>query len=135
MPRCRLQATIRLALLLGLLLGLGCVDPVAEAERFKTFEATTLGFLQDGRTTREEVVLKLGHPLGTFEGGRILTYEFARGPRGEWVPAASLGVGAWQLGVPPWPCSLVLVFGPDGVLARHSLVRGPQAPPAPPAGS
>lgn len=126
--------TIQAAPLLAVLVGVGCADPVAEVERFRAFESTTFGFLQDGRTTRQEALLKLGGPTGSFEGERILTYEFARGPGGGWIRAVPLGAGEWQMGVPPRSCSLVLVFGPEGVLVRHSLVGGPE-PPSTPAGS
>jgi hypothetical protein len=85
-----------------------------------------LQFLKDGKTTREDVLLKLGEPSGQFEGERILTYILLTDNEGK------LHVLPRQ--VPMYPhdprmyvlnsdiCSLVLVFGSDNILMKHSLI-------------
>jgi len=47
---------------------LGCADPSVAIEKFRAFETETLSFLQDGRTTRQEILLQLGTPASRFEG-------------------------------------------------------------------
>jgi len=88
------------------------------------FNSELLGFIQDGITTREEVVLKLGTPSAQFEGEKILTYQLRVDKAGNWhlvAPQISTTTGfrEWR----EETCSLVLVFGADGVLQKHSLVE------------
>ena len=61
--------------LLAVLLG-GC--STARVQPFTIEQVTDsklLSAIQDGVTTREEVLLRLGSPSTQFEGERILTYE------------------------------------------------------------
>ena len=78
-----------------------------------------LSFLTDGRTTKQETIVKLGEPSGQFGHGKILTYRlskfYAVVPR-ETTPS---GWPVWQMG----RLSLVLVFDDENVLDRHSLVK------------
>ena len=109
-------------LFLGLVLGIGCADPAVVQERTRVFEAGLLSSIQDGRTTRQEALLQLGTPAASFEGGRILTFDFILDASGEWRrmgsgPQAELQYGRGRAS------SLVLVFGPDDRLVRHSLVK------------
>ena len=88
------------------------------------FKTELLGFIQDGITTREEVVLKLGIPSAQFEGEKILTYQLRVDQEGRWhlvTPQINVttGLRAWEKKT----CSLVLVFGGNGVLRKHSLVE------------
>jgi hypothetical protein len=88
------------------------------------FNSELIGFIQDGITTREEVVLKLGTPSAQFEGEKILTYQLRFDQTGNWhllAPqiSATTGLREWR----EEACSLVLVFGADGVLRKHSLVE------------
>lgn len=76
-----------------------------------------LKLLEDGRTTREAIVLELGQPSATFEGARISTYRLGKGGDGYFVVEHN---GTKWLGV---KYSLVLVFDAQDVLARHSLVE------------
>jgi hypothetical protein len=114
-------------LFLGLALGVACVSPGVRQEKARTFEVGLLGPLQDGRTTRQEVLLRLATPSSTFEEGRILIYDYVLDPDGEW---RRTGVGRTSDWSYPHPrtSSLVLVFGPDDRLVRHSLVRDPRQP-------
>jgi len=82
-----------------------------------------LSFIQDGVITREQVVLKLGVPSAQFEGERIMIYQLYADNYRKWQLATPMinnfnGLRMWG----PETCSLVLVFGTDGVLSRHSLV-------------
>ena len=75
-----------------------------------------LGFLKDGSTTKDEALMKLGQPSGTFENGRIMTWRLYDQGSGyaQHTGAESFGMSAKY--------SLVLVFDVNGVLSRHSLV-------------
>lgn len=87
--------------------------------------ADLLDFLADGKTTREEVVLKLGQPSAQFQHENILTYRLNIEPKnhgyyvvGREAPT-EFGWSTWS-GV---KYSLVLVFDEAGVLRKHSLVE------------
>jgi hypothetical protein len=102
----------------------GCATPrVQPADPQLLFKSDLLSFLQDEVTKREEVLLKLGIPSAQIEGDRILMYQLKTDKDGSWhlvAPGwnATTGLRVWGQGT----MSLVLVFGEDGVLRRHSLV-------------
>jgi len=91
----------------------GCATPIPGAS------PDLLAFLQIGKTTREEVLLKLGQSSASFEHERILTYRIGEDPsQGRYVitPRAMM----------PWQkvhYSLVLVFDEDGRLQKQNLVK------------
>lgn len=67
--------------------------------------------------------MKLGIPSAQIEGENILMYQLKVDENGTWhlvAPRWNAGTGlrAWTEGT----CSLVLVFGENGVLRKHSLV-------------
>jgi len=110
----------------GLVLALSaaCVTPDIQALSPEALKGGYLDFVEDGATTREAVLLELGDPSGIFEDGRILTYVL-RIDEADQVHVLTRRLGtaaavAWRPGL----YSLVLVFRPDGVLARHSVVLG-----------
>ena len=75
-------------------------------------------FLQDGVTTRDAVMLRLGQPSATFQDERILTYRIGEiADKGYFVEVPS-ATQQWQ----HVRYSLVLVFGADDKLQKHSLV-------------
>jgi hypothetical protein len=78
---------------------------------------TLLNFLEDGMTTREEVILKLGQPSRTYEAERILTYRIGNNDTGYFLPDP-LKRADWA----GTSHSLVLVFDENSVLQKHSLV-------------
>jgi len=119
-----------LLLSFGLALAVGCVDPSVRQEKARAFEAQLLEPTQDGRTTRQEVLLRLGAPSSAFEGGRILTYDFVVNPDGEWQRVGNSRMSEWAYSH-PHTSSLVLVFGPDDRLVRHSLVKDLRHPDPP----
>jgi hypothetical protein len=97
--------------MMGILLAwvAGCAsDPIGRRD--------LLDFLQDGNTTREEVILRLAEPSATFESGHILTYRLDE-DEGGYTIRGSRGPG-WSA-----KFSLVLSFDDRGVLRRHALVR------------
>jgi hypothetical protein len=77
--------------------------------------ADLLDFVADGRTTREQAFLELGEPSGIFENGAILTYRLDADEAGYFPSERGQGFAGIRH-------NLVLVFGPDGILERHSLV-------------
>jgi len=98
--------------------------PVQPIDAQILFSSKLLGFIQDGNTKREEVVLKLGIPSAPFEGEKILTYQLRVDQTGSWHLVApqndvATGLREWREGT----CSLVLVFDGEGVLRKHSLVE------------
>jgi hypothetical protein len=108
-----------------IILTIGCATPTLQpADPQLLFKSDMLSFIRDGVTTREEVVVKLGIPSAQIEGDRILMFQMRADKEGKWhltAPQwnATTGLRAWATGT----CSLVLVFGEDGVLRKHSLVR------------
>jgi hypothetical protein len=74
---------------------------------------TLLNFLEDGVTTKEEVVLKLGQTSATYETGRILAYRI-----GSYILLPGMSGANWAV----TSHSLVLIFDENDVLRRHSLV-------------
>jgi len=115
--------TCSLLILLGVLAG--CATPkVQPLPAEQVIRSDLLSFIQDGVTTREEVLLKLGTPSAQFEGQRILTYQIRIDKDGVahvfWPRRSELNPALtnWEQDIH----SLVLVFGPNGMLEKHSLV-------------
>lgn len=103
------NATASILLLFTLLLGCATTNPHASK--------TLLDFLEDGMTTKEEVVLKLGQPSGTYEAEKIVTFRIGKDDLGYFVRDRSSGMD-WV----NTSHSLVLVFDENNILRRHSLV-------------
>ena len=95
----------------ALLLVTGCATAPPLGQR------DLLSFVTDGATTKSEIYLRLG-PLGReFEGGRIAAWRVAEDEGGYYVVASSTD---------NWRGSrheLVVVFGADSRVERHSLVQ------------
>ena len=84
-----------------------------------------LDFLADGRTTREEVLLKLGQPSAQFQHENILTYRLNIESKNHGYYVVGRGAPT-EFGWSAWSgvkYSLVLVLDEAGVLRRHSLVE------------
>jgi hypothetical protein len=107
----------------------GCATVVAPLEPQLVSER--LPFIRDGKTSKEEVVSRLGEPANRYEGGRILTYEmcedfYLKGPlrlrdtrpEGEKSEMRRTAVRC----SPERTNNLILVFGPDDLVERHSAV-------------
>jgi hypothetical protein len=108
-------ATLGLAMLVVWLAG--CVTPPSARKDL-------LKFLEAGHPTREEVILELGQPSGTFERERILTYRIGQlGEEGYYIVSPKV---VMPNQAPTWQSvsySLVLVFDEQGRLRTHRLVR------------
>lgn len=80
-------------------------------------DRTLLSFLKNGTTTKETVFLKLGHPSGTFNGERIVTYKLGGdNEKGFFVLDRVTG---WTEA----KYNLVLIFDENNLLSNHSLVQ------------
>lgn len=128
-PRSRRANTLglirRVALVLAFaFLATGCATPKLQpADPQLVLKSDLLNFLQDGVTTREEVVLKLGIPSAQIEGEKILMYQLRADEGEKWHLIAprwnvNSGLRTWSEGTG----SLVLVFGDNSILKKHSLV-------------
>ena len=109
----RLSGFVATGLLSAALLGVGCVTP----NRFHG-DPQLLQSIEDGKTTKEAVVLKLGQPSATLESEKFLTYRLGSDPQHGYYILDKAPVG-WA-GV---KYNLVLVFDAQGLLQRHSLVE------------
>jgi hypothetical protein len=73
-------------------------------------------FLRDDQTTREEIRQRIGVPLASYEADRILVYSMIEDRSGRFqVVYNATPVRALY--------HLVLVFGSNGTLEKHSMVR------------
>ena len=80
-----------------------------------------MGFLKEGQTTREQILLRLGSPYAGFEKERILTYRLSEDGK----PVEEYrGMDSASAADDPTLVAyhLVLVFTPGNVLERFSLV-------------
>jgi len=77
-----------------------------------------LKFLQIGKTTREEVLLKLGQPSASFEHEKIFTYRVGEDIKQGFYVVTPKAVMPWQ----QVRYSLVLVFDEGGILQKQNLV-------------
>ncbi|MGH8711168.1 MAG: hypothetical protein ACREVA_07610 [Burkholderiales bacterium] len=108
---------LKVCLVVMILLAAGCAastvtpaDPQVVSER--------LPFIRDGKTPRKEVLSRLGTPDYRHEGGRILAYKMWMCAMEEERPLIAetrcRDSGTYNL---------ILVFGPNNLVERHSLVR------------
>ena len=112
---CRLQRVICVVLLWVS----ACATNVPHGDR------TLLDFLHDGRTSREEVILRLGQPSATFESEKIVTYRVGS-RKDEGYTISRQRESRWETASDTWVnthFSLVLVFDDAGILKRHALVQ------------
>jgi hypothetical protein len=64
------------------------------------------GYLQDGKTNRQEIINRLGNPHHIYENGRIAIYSWLDEGSGDYVEY-----------------DIVLIFNENDILERHSFVR------------
>jgi len=90
-------------------------------------DKTLLDFLEDGKTTKEMVILKLGAPSGVFEQERIISYHLGKTKDGYFVLDR---IAEGRLEKEPWlhlviegTFSLVLIFDENNILQKHSPVQ------------
>lgn len=133
---------VRMGLVILTLLLVGCATVVTPQD--PQIVGQMLPFIRDGKTSREEVLNRLGEPANRYEGGRILTYElcednYLKGrlrlmePRSNDeksdVPRTKIRCGYSHGGYDLFNqdivlsrYDLILVFGPHDLVERHSLV-------------
>ena len=113
----RISAKLALAAILIAALLAGCATP---PNAWKDL----LAFLEAGRTTREEVLLRLGQPSGSFEQERVLTYRIGQyGEQGYFIISPKVVLPAQGASWQNVNFSLVIVFDEQGRLQRHELIR------------
>jgi hypothetical protein len=79
-------------------------------------QGNLLEFLRDGETSRTDVYLKLGTPSRTYETNRIASWRLDKDEAGYFLVSSSSGWRGTRY-------ELVVVFGTDDVVKRHSLVE------------
>lgn len=77
-----------------------------------------LKFLQDGASTREQIMLTLGQPAATYEQEKILTYRLGQNPAQGYYLITPNQLRQWE----DVRYSLVLILDANGTLQKHSLV-------------
>ncbi len=77
-----------------------------------------LAFLQEGKTTREQVIMTLGQPSGVFEKETIMAYRIGHDRRQGYFIVSPKQTMPWAF----VRYSLVLLFDENGVLREHRLV-------------
>ena len=107
----------RVCLVVMILLTAGCAAWTV-APQDQQFVSERLPFLRDGKTSRKEVLSRLGTPDYRHEGGRILAYKIWTCAMEEQRPL----IAETRCG-DSGTYNLILVFGPDNLVERHSLVR------------
>ena len=88
----------------------------------------SLDFLEDGKTTKETVILKLGASFAALDGERILAYRLGKTNEGYVVIERKADVTTPERPAWVWlpglegTFDLMLVFDSTNVLQKHSLV-------------
>ena len=107
----RLRVTLQCIVSLSIVMGClgGCVTArKVDPSTMSKYE----GFIHDGKTTKQEVLDRLGPAQSGYEGGRILIYH-----------VYLQDDGRMTLDKKGTCHACVLVFDADNVLERHSLVK------------
>ena len=79
----------------------------------KNTQQQWLPFIENGKITKEEVLLKLGIPSSQFEGERILTYQMTFNEQ----------EGFRVISRRAFEYNLVLVFDERNILQKHRLLK------------
>jgi hypothetical protein len=103
----------------------GCAET-----RLQTVDDATLqqqlALLEDGKTTKEDILLKFGIPSAHFEGERILTYRLRYNQKESRFEVISVEVDRRDPRFAEWmqtEYNLVLVFDEKHILQKHSMLR------------
>ena len=120
----------RMELAIVALLIAGCATVIAPQD--PQIVAQRLPFIRDGKTSKEEVLNRMGEPINRYENGRILTYTMCedlylkdRLRLSGTQPKSGKYDGPRTLILCDFTgdrYNLILVFGPDDLVERHSLV-------------
>ena len=85
-----------------------------------------LALLEDGKTTKQDILLKFGIPSCQFEGEKILTYRLRFNQKENRFEVISREVDRLDPRFAEWmqtEYNLVLVFDDKHILQKHSLLR------------
>jgi hypothetical protein len=85
-----------------------------------------LGLLEDGKTTKQDILLKFGIPSAQFEGEKILTYRLRFNQKENRFEVISREVDRRDPRFAEWmqtEYNLVLVFDEKHILQKHSMLR------------
>jgi hypothetical protein len=103
----------------------GCAET-----RLQTVDDATLqqqlALLEDGKTTKEDILLKFGIPSSQFEGEKILTYRLRFNQKENRFEVVSREVDRRDPRFAEWmqtEYNLVLVFDERHILQKHSMLR------------
>ena len=103
----------------------GCAET-----RLQTVDDATvqqqLVLLEDGRTTKEDILLKFGIPSSQFEGEKILSYRLRFNQKENRFEVISREVDRRDPRFTEWvqtEYNLVLVFDEKHILQKHSMLR------------
>ncbi len=124
-PIVRVERIFWLFALLGFFLFAGFSCAPTQQIVNKETEAKWLSYLEDGRTAKQQVLLRLGLPSAQFEGEKILTYRMKLSKK-EGLVVVSRESDAKNPWLSQWvraEYSLVLIFDDQHVLKRHSLLH------------
>ena len=85
-----------------------------------------LALLEDGKTTKQDILLKFGIPSSQFEGERIFTYRLRFNQNENRFEVISREVDRRDPRFAEWvqtEYNLVLVFDEKHILQKHSMLR------------
>jgi outer membrane protein assembly factor BamE (lipoprotein component of BamABCDE complex) len=85
-----------------------------------------LSLLEDGKTTKQDILLKFGIPSSQFEGERIFTYRLRFNTNENRFEVISREVDRRDPRFAEWmqtEYNLVLVFDEKHILQKHSMLR------------
>lgn len=85
-----------------------------------------LALMEDGKTTKQEILLKFGIPSAQFEGEKILTYRLRFNQKENRFEVVSREVDRRDPRFAEWlqtEYNLVLVFDEKHILQKHSMLR------------
>jgi hypothetical protein len=86
-------------------------------------EEATFRWLQPGKNTQEEVVLRLGMPRDAYEAERVFVYPLAACQAQWWISTAEDLRGTFPCAGSGGFYDLVIVFDADGTVATRSIVK------------
>jgi hypothetical protein len=119
----RIHQILALAIALGLV---GCYTaPTVTKKDMATSVTEATSFIEDGKTSREAMLLKLGIPSRQFESGRILAWRVRTAEEG--LVMVSDYPGGYDPRFNTWPASsrgydLIVVFDAGDLVQTHNLV-------------
>jgi len=85
-----------------------------------------LSLIEDGKTTKQDILLKFGIPSSQFEGERIFTYRLRFNTNENRFEVISREVDRRDPRFAEWmqtEYNLVLVFDEKHILQKHSMLR------------